>query len=316
MQRRNLAKTLSATVLRFQCIHGQFRSYSKQGHRARACLRCVLSNRVARTSMKRLFSMDLNAHIVLPVGGHYIFISRHNHARIIIPMHYSRINPNHNMMTPEIKFTAFGIPYLVEFANVTFRSRSRLRELRDDTKSSTTFSAKLSTTSLIFGRRPSTSSSVRSASTETHATLATASSETLPCSDEKEDLGLYIQFASHDSACPPRKLSDSRLARLKYKIARAVTAAGMDSSPSTERSDPMGYLAVNRGSFGSIQSVDIAQHGVPNSLFRGTYGQVMAALKSAGLTATPCKVSGVEDATRLGALFVANHTECLLAWNI
>jgi len=45
------------------------------------------------------------------------------------------------------------------------------------------------------------------------------------------------------------------------------------------------------------------------SLFRGTYGQVMSALKDAGLMMTPCTEAGLEDATRLGALFVVGPNE-------
>lgn len=99
---------------------------------------------------------------------------------------------------------------------------------------------------------------------------------------------------------------------LQKMITSAVIEAGMDS-PSAN----MDYS--HRGSTTS------PDHGGCDSLFRGTYGQVMVALKAAGLRATPCMegeflggtqphqihiflLSHLSLATRLGALFVAQRT--------
>ncbi|KAI0081070.1 hypothetical protein K474DRAFT_1480866 [Panus rudis PR-1116 ss-1] len=192
-------------------------------------------------------------------------------------------------MAPEIKFTSFGIPYLVEFANVKFRSALRKRKPAVPPKPKRSHSECNSTSS---------SSTLDS----TGATLATASSETLASPEEVEEEGLYIQFASH-STYPPRPLSESRLARLKYRIANAVVEAGMDSSPASEKRDPMAMAGV-RASIAHMYQ----QKPGPSSFYSGTYGQVMSALQTAGLSTTPCKQSGFPNAHRLGALFVVNHT--------
>ncbi|KAI0931541.1 hypothetical protein AcW1_001083 [Taiwanofungus camphoratus] len=198
-------------------------------------------------------------------------------------------------MVPEIRFNSFGIPYLVEFANVRFRSPSR--------SSSNARSGSPS---------PSLNGSVytHESGITTLASAETASSDTLACPDQErsESGGLYIQFASHPLR-PPCKLSYSRVLRLKHRIAKAVLAAGMDSSPTSEVGDPMNMATLSRLSCGSINSTDDVPEDVPGSLYRGTYGQVMTALQAVGLTTTPCKETGIEQATRLGALFVVNRTE-------
>jgi len=199
-------------------------------------------------------------------------------------------------MAPEIRFNSLGIPYLVEFANVHFRSRSHpSHSFPRPTSSWVSINHSLG----VYG---STSTLLGS--------LATASSETLICPEESssDGEGLFIQFASHRFR-PPHKLSGSRLMRLKQRIAKAVLAAGMDSSPAAEKGDPMEVPNLSRISCGSIQSTDSGPVEDQGSLFRGTYGQVMTALQSVGLVTTPCKESGLDEATRLGALFVANHKE-------
>lgn len=281
-------------------------------------------------------------------------------------------------MAPEVRFNAFGIPYLVEFANVTFR-RSRSR-------TGSTSTSHLSTSSDRHDRRSASSSlhkpsrpslrrlhpSASVATFDSDWTILTASSETLaapsvqysnplpkskvksdpqydsisrakaaakaqyqamvegtacpspllsPTSKplpeitveseiETEGEGLLIRFTSQLAAHePPRKLSQNRLARLKYRIAKAVVAAGMDSSPASEATNPMEdhhrtstatgmserEREAYRASFCSIRSEEVETRGMPSSLFRGTYGQVMAALTAAGLTAAPCKESGVQN---------------------
>ncbi|KAI0334316.1 hypothetical protein GY45DRAFT_27570 [Cubamyces sp. BRFM 1775] len=251
-------------------------------------------------------------------------------------------------MAPEIRFNALGIPYLVEFANVSFRPPSRsnsrsstrsfsIRRDADGPRPSRSIASMRQAESPArpASHRPFTIRDRRDASesrpslslrpTASCSTLnsdrtlaATASSETLagPSAgvDTTEDHGLYIRLASQ-LAQPPSKLSEERIARLKYRIAKAVMAAGMDTSPSAEVGDPMAAAGENgregakvRASISSIHSEDVATRGMPGSLFRGTYGQVMTALKAAGLATVPCKESGVHNATRLGALFVARPT--------
>ncbi|TFY53852.1 hypothetical protein EVJ58_g9207, partial [Rhodofomes roseus] len=144
------------------------------------------------------------------------------------------------------------------------------------------------------------------------ASIATASSQTLayPGEDTGEGEGLFIQFATQRRGMR-QKLSNTRLWCLKQRIAKAVLAAGMEGSPEMEKANPMDVPTLSRLSFGSIRS-DVSvpvPEGAPGSLFRGTYGQVMTALQAAGLVTTPCKESGFDEATRLGALFVANRKE-------
>jgi hypothetical protein len=74
---------------------------------------------------------------------------------------------------------------------------------------------------------------------------------------------------------------------LKEAIAQAVLDAGMDSPPATVLADPMGTAAKH-------QAKD------RGALFRGTYGQVAAALKSAGLVITPCGETGFAEGTYSG----------------
>ncbi|KAH9936971.1 uncharacterized protein B0H18DRAFT_949984 [Fomitopsis serialis] len=223
-------------------------------------------------------------------------------------------------MAPEVKFTAWGIPYLVEFKNVAFRARQRSRSpprVPTIARDSRCFSF------ILVDRPPSFDDTTSIASVET------ASSETLayPGDDTGEGEGLFIQFATQRRGMH-QKLSNTRLWRLKQRIAKAVLAAGMDASPGTEKTDPMDVPTLSRMSYGSIRSDDSSPmpDGSPGALFSGTYGQVMVALQARGssrrrarsLGSTKVRSVGAlvcrsEDltcvaATRLGALFVANHT--------
>lgn len=204
-------------------------------------------------------------------------------------------------MSPEIKFTSFGIPYLVEFANVTFRRKKRA------------------------SMRPKSNQTVYSSAqfSDSDWTLATLSSDTLaypvPDKNETEGQGLYIRLASQTPS-PTRTgpLSASRALRLKHRIARAVVSAGMDYAPDAAAAEPLDGALRARG---ALPPVPVS------SLYRGTYGQVMAAFAAAGLTTSVCDESGFPDgacaalpregaadvclrfaATRLGAMFVVNAT--------
>ncbi|CCM04474.1 uncharacterized protein FIBRA_06654 [Fibroporia radiculosa] len=199
-------------------------------------------------------------------------------------------------MAPEVKFTSYGIPYIVEFANVKFRPTHSRPPLPP---------SKLNNVLHTNGSMSTLLSSVETASSET---LVYPPKNVFSTPDGTSSQGLYIRFASHRYR-PPRKLSEGRLLRLKHRIAKAVLAAGMDSTPVTEKDDPMEVHKLSRVSYGSIKSTDSYNaEDESGSLFRGTYGQVMNALHSVGLTTTPCKESGVDEATRLGALFVAKHS--------
>jgi hypothetical protein len=171
-------------------------------------------------------------------------------------------------MAPEIKFSSFGIPYLVEFANVTFRRKKRnsIRPGRKSIYSTATFS-------------------------DSDWTFASISSETLAYpvvgKAETEGQGLYIRFASHAAVYPARPLSPTRAMQLKYRIADAIVKAGMDyASTATDASD-LDYAALKEQ--GELPPVPVS------SLYSGTYGQVMEAFESAGLIASVCDESGFSN---------------------
>lgn len=101
----------------------------------------------------------------------------------------------------------------------------------------------------------------------------------------KEGRGLYIQFSSfRASDAPPSytprpqpNTSRSYIPRLRRAIANAVKDAGMESPAAAEKDNPMDFQ----------DSSIPPPRKTSKSLFRGTYGQVMAALKDAGLTTAP-----------------------------
>lgn len=202
-------------------------------------------------------------------------------------------------MAPEIKFNAFGIPYLVEFKNISFRARSRLRS-RTPRRATVIDRDSRCFSFILVDRPPGFDDAITdTASIASVVTASTASSQTLayPPENTSEGDGLFIQFATHHGMY--QKLSAMRLWRLKQRIAQAVVAAGMDASPGTVRMDPMDVRTLSRMSYGSIRSDGSvpAPDGSPGALFRGTYGQVMTALQAAGLVATPCKESGFDQGT-------------------
>lgn len=165
-------------------------------------------------------------------------------------------------MTPEIRFTAWGIPYIVEFANVAFRRRaSRPPPLPPKHRDH-----------LYSTLHPNDSDWSFTSSTSDTPTFRTVGKE------ESEGRVLYIRYSSEDlQEVPGPPLSERRLCRLRRRIARAVVAAGMDASPKSERYNSDGTVT-KRASMPESAG----------SLYRGTYGQVVAALQSAGLTSTLC----------------------------
>lgn len=108
----------------------------------------------------------------------------------------------------------------------------------------------------------------------------------------KPGRGLYIQFTPYvptSEAPPPHEgrprpvTSRSAVLRLRRAIAAAVQESGMES-PHAEKVDPMEEPDSPGGR--GMKST--------KSLFRGTYGQVMSALKEAGLMTIPCPEEGLE----------------------
>lgn len=170
-------------------------------------------------------------------------------------------------MPTEIKFSNFGIPYLVEFANISIRSGSRKKNE----------AAKNKKLPLPPVRCP---------------TCGHLPQQPQPAEDGviTHPGGLYIRHGS-DSSVATRKISERRLVRLRTTIEEAVTKAGM-VRPSSDDSN---------ASVDSHSSAETAHSTSTDSskkaLFRGTYGQVKQAFKDAGLTSTPCAENGFENGT-------------------
>ena len=124
--------------------------------------------------------------------------------------------------------------------------------------------------------------------------------------------GLYIQFPtssltkSEDPSAPPlptmgpetegtlqvdfEKVARARLYRLSRAISKAVLAAGMEAPPkSTKKFDS----EVSAGGNSGDTPVKSTQ-----GLFKGTYRQVRAAFRAAGLVTTACAEDGVPDGNR------------------
>ncbi|KZT27600.1 hypothetical protein NEOLEDRAFT_1154986 [Neolentinus lepideus HHB14362 ss-1] len=194
-------------------------------------------------------------------------------------------------MAPDIRFTPDGVPYLVEFSNITFASTS--------TKS--------------HQRKPIPPQFTRPNQNHRASYLSTSSSLDLSTDDDASG-GLYIHFPAWPSrpgaggipfpSVPAKKTSRSRLMRLRKIIASSVLDAGMDT-PAELKTDPLAAA-------GRRLNVERPPSGAPEkgaALFSGTYGQVVGALTAAGLAIAPCGENGFEYATRLGALFVVHPTD-------
>ena len=133
--------------------------------------------------------------------------------------------------------------------------------------------------------------------------------------------GLYIQFPtssltnSEDPSAPPlptmgpdtegtlqvefEKAAHARLYRLSRAISKAVLAAGMEAPPKfMKKFDSEVDAGVNSG-----------DSPVKNTqgLFKGTYGQVRAAFRAAGLVTTPCGEDGVPDGKRTALYGLSLH---------
>jgi len=197
-----------------------------------------------------------------------------------------------------IKFTSFGIPYILEFENVSFApERPRKTDNSSPSPSSSTSSFcyidspppgpppqrrpsfSLRSASSIFKRKPTHHSPTRhNIPSGTSASEGTKPLPPPPQSDVSEPHGIYIQFpAGRTRPQMPRK---ERLVQLQQAISAAVLDAGMSRSPgNTTHPDKHSNGNAVHGSRG---------YRTPDALFCGTYGQMMAALEGAGLSATPC----------------------------
>ncbi|KAG2044360.1 hypothetical protein BDR03DRAFT_849530 [Suillus americanus] len=201
-------------------------------------------------------------------------------------------------MPQQIHWTPFGIPYVVEFNNVSFTPR-RTASPSEDTLTSFPAqekSASISEQSLTYSCPSATSSSssfCHISQCMLESPLKTRSSiSRLPEPEGIHVDGLHIQFAT--PPCDPRASSRSRLVRLQKTITSAVVEAGMDTPSALEEQMDV--------------STNVPDYRSRDTLFRGTYGQVMVALKAAGLVATPCMEGDFAGATRLGALFVVHRS--------
>ena len=125
--------------------------------------------------------------------------------------------------------------------------------------------------------------------------------------------GLYIQFPtssstnSEDPSAPPlptmgpetegtlpvdfEKAARARLYRLSRAISKAVLAAGMEAPPKPTKKFDSEVSAGEKS--GDSPFVKVTQ-----GLFKGTYGQVRAAFRAAGLVTTSCGEDGVPDGKR------------------
>ncbi|KAF8445664.1 hypothetical protein L210DRAFT_3391724 [Boletus edulis BED1] len=204
----------------------------------------------------------------------------------------------------EIKFTSFGVPYILEFENVSF-----VPEKRPTSPSSSTSSfCHIDTPPpppprVPFFSLPSPSSLFKRNSRRTVPHEPCANSESTkplpppPQSDVSEARGIYIRFPPGCSQ--PQMTRKERLVHLQQTISAAVLDAGMSRSPANKtRPDEHSNGSTVRGNRG---------YTTPNALFCGTYGQMIAALEGAGLSATPCTGENLSGYTRLGALFVARN---------
>lgn len=177
-------------------------------------------------------------------------------------------------MTQEIRFTSYGIPYLVEFANVKIRS----------------WAARMSRVKRHHRTRKNS--------------IAPTPPPPPPPPAKTPNGGIYIHFPSGIDSC--EKLSPQHLARLKSTIVEAVQSAGMDAPPKPATRDHRAVSttrgALFRGTYGQVTTA-LQAAGLNTTPCResGFYEG-----ESATTLAWLC-AHEVLLATRLGALFVVGH---------
>ena len=268
----------------------------------------------------------------LAVGWHYITTTAYLHLFLgasTRPLNEAKASNtlllahcySHAQMARDIKFTSFGIPYILEFEKVSFAPDRPPTEPQHSTPSSSTSSFcyidsppprprfpsfSLPSASSLFKRKPSQRKPTRPSrnNSASEPPLWCASSEGSkplpppPQSDVSETHGIYIQFpAEHNNPQMSRK---ERLVRLQQTISMAVLDAGMSRSPgNTTHSEKPSDVNAKHGSRG---------YRTPDALFCGTYGQVVAALEGAGLSATP--YPGEDSSGRAYLLFSFEDPSC------
>lgn len=197
-------------------------------------------------------------------------------------------------MPSEIKFNSFGLPYLVEFANMSLRSKKGDKAAKA-TKASKASSKEKEKVKAGPPKPPPknpmhpTRCPTCGHSPPNLAPLRRENSTTQ--SKPPRPGGLYIRFASSPGTATAR-ISSRRLARLRSAIEDAVTEAGM-MKPSPDETGSTADMALD--TVDTMRSRDTARTDTSKkALFKGTYGQVKQALKEAGLVATPCSENGFE----------------------
>ena len=199
-------------------------------------------------------------------------------------------------MPSEIKFNSFGIPYLVEFANMSLRSKKGDKAAKASKSSKGLFKEKEKDKSgppKPPPKNPMLPSRCPTCGHMPTTNLAPPHREhpAKPASKPPRPGGLYIRFASSPGTATA-KISSRRLAKLRSAIEDAVTNAGM-MKPSPDETGSAADMALDTGD--TMRSRDTARTDTSKkALFKGTYGQVKQALKEAGLVATPCSENGFE----------------------
>lgn len=202
-------------------------------------------------------------------------------------------------MTREIKFTSFGIPYVLEFENVSCVPEPPRHAPPQPSPSSSTSSFcyidspqspppprlpsfSLRSPSSLFKRKPTPIISSRNNNSAAEPRCANSESTKPlpppPQSDVPEAHGICIRFPPECNH--PRMSRKEKLVHLQQTISVAVLNAGMSRSPGNttrpEKHSNGNAVHESRG------------YKTPDALFCGTYGQMMAALEGAGLSAAPC----------------------------
>lgn len=211
-------------------------------------------------------------------------------------------------MPSEIKFNNFGIPYIVDFANLSIRSKKG--EKATKTSKSSTKEKSLKPPKVP----PKVPSKVPTNFPTPPTRCPTCGHLPNHPSDHKSDLksstlkvpepekparhpkpgGLYIRFESSPGVATA-KLSSRRLAKLRSAIEDAVTNAGMlkPAVDETGVKDTGGEFSLGGD---TVKSRDTMRKDTSKkALFKGTYGQVKEALKEAGLVTIPCSENGFEN---------------------
>ncbi|KAH8120037.1 hypothetical protein DFH11DRAFT_1721913 [Phellopilus nigrolimitatus] len=195
-------------------------------------------------------------------------------------------------MPAEIKFTNFGIPYLVEFANISIRSKKA-------EKAAKAAKAKTKEKENKPKLPPPPVRCPTCGHVPHHPPRASVDEHGVKAAKAPKPGGLYIRFESNPGTAT-EKISARRLVKLRSAIEEAVTNAGMLKPSPEETGNPADAQSLVAGN--PLRGSDTTK----KALFKGTYGQVKQALKEAGLVTVPCSENGFEHSTRLGALFVVN----------